>query len=132
MALYDTYKRKKNILFGQLFLIFFLCSIKAEAIDKTKWLNNIIIIGDRKYVYVNFGLFSTGDIVVETTGYPLLPKRMFYGLKQNGRPFFGNDPYYYKTINCVSPFCQQYEAESIKRKRVFFKCSQTRGKCRAF
>ena len=101
MALYDTHKRKKNLLFGQLFLIFFLYCIKAEAIDKTKWLNNIIIIGDKKYIYVNFGLFSTGDIVVETTGYPLQPKRMFYGLKQNGRPFFGNDPYYSMTINCA-------------------------------
>jgi len=38
-------------------------------------------------------------MIIETTCYPEKPKRMFYGLKQNGRPFFTN-----KTNNQPTPY----------------------------
>ena len=79
------------------------CSIN-NSIVKNQWINNLIIIGDYSYRYINFGTYSNGDMIIETTCYPEQPKRMFYGLKQNGRPFFinktNNEPTsYYSIIN---------------------------------
>ena len=51
-------------------------------------LNNIIVFGDSTYRYINFATYESGDMVVETTCFPISKKRMFFGLKQNGRPFF--------------------------------------------
>ena len=59
-----------------------------NSIIKTQWINNIIIIGDLFYRYINLGSFSNGDMIVETNAYPANKRRMFYGLKQNGRPLF--------------------------------------------
>ena len=77
------------------------CIIKNEII-KTQWLNNIIIIGDNNYRYINFGSYSNGDMVIQTTTYPGNIIRKFYGIKNNGRPFFTKDseetPYYTKVI----------------------------------
>ena len=52
--------------------------IVANPIIKTQWLNNIRKIGDSTYRYINFGSFSNGDMIIETTCYPKLAKRMFY------------------------------------------------------
>ena len=62
--------------------------IIANPIIKTQWLNNIRIFGDLKYRYINFASFSTNDMIVETNRYPKSTKRMFYGLKADGSPFF--------------------------------------------
>ena len=80
------------------------CTIN-NSIIKNQWINNFIIIGDYSYRYIYFGTYENGDMIIETTCYPEKPKRMFYGLKQNGRPFFINKtnnqptPYYSKIIN---------------------------------
>ena len=63
------------------------CKI-ANSIIETQWLNNIIRFGDINYRYLSFGSFSSGDILIETTCYPKTENRLFYGLKQNGRPLF--------------------------------------------
>ena len=70
-----------------------------NTIIKTQWLNNIIIIGDILFRYINFASYSNGDMVVETTQYPQNAYRMFYGLKKNGRPLFIN-----KTTNEETPY----------------------------
>ena len=78
-------------------------------------LNNIRIFGEHPYRYITFGTFSSGDMLIETTSCPKSPKRVFYGLKQNGRPFFKN-----RTNNEETPFYSinasttsgQYEIES--------------------
>ena len=76
-----------------------------NLIDKIKSINNIIIFGDLSYRYINFASYSNGDMVIETTCFPPSSKRMFYGLKENGRPFFINKTnneetqYYSKDIN---------------------------------
>ena len=65
------------------------CKIDNEII-KIQWLNNIICIGEKSFRFINFGLYSNGDIILEITSSPGSKKRIFYGLKQNGRIFFSN------------------------------------------
>ena len=50
--------------------------------------NNIIWIGDKYFRHVNLATFSNVDLVVETSSSQANPKRMFYGIKSNGRSFF--------------------------------------------
>ena len=59
-----------------------------NAIIKTQWLNNIITISDNNYRYVNIATYSNRDMIIETTSDQYNSKRMFYGIKSNGRPFF--------------------------------------------
>ena len=66
-----------------------VCIIDNEII-KTQWLNNIIKIGDKNFRYINIANYSNGDLIVETTAIPGSSKRMFYGIKNNGRGFFKN------------------------------------------
>ena len=90
------------------------CIIKNEII-KTQWLNNIIILGDENYRYLNFGSYSNGDMVIQTTTYPATNTRKFYGIKNNGRPFFTKDsketPYYTKVIS--EDTVGAFEAQSL-------------------
>ena len=67
------------------------CKI-ANSIIKTQWINNLIRFGDINYRYLTFGSFSSGDLVVEVTCYPKSEKRLFFSLKQNGRPLFTIKP----------------------------------------
>ena len=66
------------------------CEI-ANPIIKTQWLNNIINFGEKDYRYLTFGTYLNGDMIIETTANPKSKKRIFYGLKKNGRPFFKNN-----------------------------------------
>ena len=74
----------------------------ANSIVKTQWLNNIIVFGDKNYRYVNFGMFSNGDMVLSTTTYPKSMIRYFYGLKQNGRPYFSDESTSYANLTSGS------------------------------
>ena len=65
--------------------------IIANSTIKTQWLNNIIEIGDLNFRYINFASYSNQDMVVQTTSFPASTKRMFYGIKENGRQFFIKD-----------------------------------------
>ena len=66
------------------------CKIDNDIV-KTQYLNNINFIGDENYKYVNFAMFSNGDMILETTNNPGTKKRMFYGIKKDGREFFYKD-----------------------------------------
>ena len=82
--------------------------ILDNSIIKTQFPNNLIIFGDFSFRYLNFLQFSNGDMILETSPYPIDPsnnKRIFYGLKNNGRYYFKtNDsneetPFYNITID---------------------------------
>ena len=65
--------------------------ILDNPIIKTQFPNNIIMIGDISFRYLNFLQFSNGDMIFETSPFPIDPsnnKRIFYGLKNNGRYYF--------------------------------------------
>ena len=61
-----------------------------NSIIKTQWLNNIINFGELNYRYISFATYSTGDMIIETNSFTPLSKRIFLGLKKNGRPSFIN------------------------------------------
>ena len=62
--------------------------ILDNPIIKTQYPNNIITIGEVKFRYLNFVKFSYGDMIFGTSAYPPNNKRIFYGLKNNGRHYF--------------------------------------------
>ena len=73
------------------------CKIDNDII-KTQFLNNIIWIGDANFRYVNIVSYSNKDMIIETTSKPGNSKRIFFGIKNNGRGLFyknGNYTYYY-------------------------------------
>ena len=63
------------------------CSIN-NTIIKTQFPNNIIIIGEEKFRYMNFVTLSNGDMIIETSPFSANNKRIFFGLKKNGRYYF--------------------------------------------
>ena len=63
------------------------CSIN-KTIFNSYFVNNIIWIGDKYFRYVNLATYSNGDLVVESSSSQGSSKRMFYGIKANGRSFF--------------------------------------------
>ena len=95
------------------------CSINNKIV-KTQWLNNFIMFGELSYTYIYFGAYSNGDMIVETASYPFIPKRIFYGLKKNGRPFFRNKtnnketPFYSININNINNMTTEATAAIIK------------------
>ena len=64
--------------------------IIANSIIKTQWLNNFRDFGEYAYRSISISLSSKGDMIVESTNDPKSSKRLFYGLKENGRPLFKN------------------------------------------
>jgi len=64
-----------------------------NQIIKTQWLNNIIMLKDIEngLKYLNFMIYSNGDMIFETSPYPCSSIRVFYGLKKNGRYYFRNE-----------------------------------------
>ena len=65
------------------------CIIDNDII-KNQWLNNIITLGKEYSTYNNFAQYSNGDLVVLFQDDKGSNVRYFFGLKQNGRPFFNN------------------------------------------
>ena len=72
------------------------CEI-SNSIIKIKWITNIIPFGDKNFNYVKIAYFSNNDMIAITTS-DSSNKRMFYGLKENGRYYFTQNsnetPYY--------------------------------------
>ena len=63
--------------------------IKDNDIIRTQWLNNIISFGDKNCGLTKIAQYSNGDMIAISQinlGNSSAP--YFYGLKQNGRPFF--------------------------------------------
>ena len=90
---------------------------KQESINKAQKISRIIYMGDIYYRYMNFASYSNRDMVVETTCFPKEHRRMFYGLKANGRPFFKDKsnnketPYY--SINVEKDDFIKFESVGI-------------------
>ena len=119
------------------------CKI-ANSIIKTQWLNNIIKFGDINYRYLSFGSFSSGDILVEATSRPKSENRLFYGLKQNGRPLFtikpsNNESAHYTMVGLkdngqyeMEGFVFKSSEENNKGTEYFFSFSKLSGYAEIF
>ena len=64
-----------------------ICILNNTYIQ-TQWFNNILPVSYHDYIYVDIIIMSNGDLLIETSSYPEENKRIFYGLKKNGRPYF--------------------------------------------
>ena len=61
--------------------------IKSNSIIKTQWLNNIILIGEENFRYINF-ITSDGKTLLYVSPYPVSRKRVFFGINSIGEPIF--------------------------------------------
>ena len=62
--------------------------IKNQTIIESKWLNDIICIGDNGYRYVNFATLSNNDMIIEITALPGNDQRLFYRMDSKGNQYF--------------------------------------------
>ena len=62
--------------------------IVTNPIIKTQWLNNIRIFGELNFRYINFASYPNNDMIVETTCCPASSRRILYGIKADGTPYF--------------------------------------------
>ncbi len=62
-----------------------------NSIIKMQYPNDLIIFGEVDHTYVNYVTFSNGDLLIETSAFPGNPKRIFYGIKNNGKYYLKND-----------------------------------------
>jgi len=85
------------------------CSINNQFI-KTQWLNNIIRISDDYFRYINVVSNKNGDIFIETSPSES-SKRIFYGLKNNGRPYFENEETPFYILNELSCDLKRHYSE---------------------
>ena len=89
-----------------------------NPIIKTQWLNNIIEIGEKNFRFINIGIFSNGDMLIHLNANPAQSKRIFYGLKENGRPLFQKDgkqyPFYIKNVESENADFLESESAIIK------------------
>ena len=85
-----------------------------NPIIKDQLLNNIIKVGDLQFRLINFAENLNGDIIFLTTSYPNSNKRIFYGIKNNGRPLFENGTDYFYSINVTNDIKDyNYETQSL-------------------
>ena len=76
--------------FKYFFFIKFIFLIHSINIAMPQLLNNIIQLGGEKFRYSHFSFNSNGDMIIDTSAFPVTNKRNFYGLQKNGR-FYFND-----------------------------------------
>ena len=101
---------KKNIFFNIFILLIVFKNILNDEIEgpifvqkdytnDNKPLTRIIRISDEDYRFINIASNLKGDLFIETSPISESSERIFYGLKNNGRPFFIN-----KESNEETPF----------------------------
>ena len=73
--------------------------------------DHIIDIGRQYFRYISFASFSNRNMILLTTALvgEISKQRIFYGLKENGRPLFNDSYYFYTQVNEQG---SQYKFES--------------------
>ena len=79
--------------------------------EQAQCLNNIIVIGEKDFRYINFASYSNETMVIETTKIPKTNERKFFGITREGRPFFRDEEYFYTMT--VSGTAGNFEALGI-------------------
>ena len=68
-------------------------SQRSNNIIRKQWLNRMNVIGSVDCWYMTYDFNSNNDLIIETSAYRQdnnVKERFFYGIKNNGRPFFYN------------------------------------------
>ena len=80
-------------------LLFGLLQLHFSFINNRNIEYNIIYFKEEDFFYLSFAKFSNGDMIFSSTAKPENEKRIFYGFKKNGRPFFENETSYFYSMN---------------------------------
>ena len=82
-------------------------------INKRK-ISNIILF-EQDFQYLSFANYSNGDMIFLSTANHQTEKRIFYGFKKNGRPFFQNETSYFYSMNSAKEISseQKFESDSL-------------------
>ena len=70
--------------------------ILSNSLIKIQWLNNIILVGDISYIYINTLITYNNELIISTYPYnenktnEIYKITKFFGLKSNGRGYFYN------------------------------------------
>ena len=93
-----------------LFYINIICMGYNESI-----INNIINFNEEDFTYLSFANYSNGDMIFSSTANRQTEKRIFYGFKKNGRPFFQNETSYFYSMNSAKEISseQKFESDSL-------------------
>ena len=75
-------------------------------------INNIILFDEIYFRYLSFATYSNGDMIFSSKAYPKTEKRIFYGFKKNGRPFFENETSYFYSMNSTKQKNSEEKFES--------------------
>jgi len=77
-------------------------------------INNIILF-EKDFRYLSFATYSNGDMIFSSKAYPKTEKRIFYGFKNNGRPFFKNETSYFYSMNSTKgkDLEEKFESDSL-------------------
>ena len=100
-----------KFLFGLFQLHLFYIYIQCLEFNKSI-INNIILFNEENFIYLNFANYSNGDIIFSSTANFQTEKRIFYGFKKNGRPFFQNETSYFYSMNSTKESNWEYKNES--------------------
>ena len=93
------------------------CKI-ANSIIKTQWLNNIILVGEETFRYINFETLNNNKLFFYTSPYPYSNQRIIFGIDSHGDPIFkdqnNKDVYIYKKFieEIISDDCICFESIS--------------------
>ena len=99
-----------KLLFGLLQFHFFYMYIQCMEYNKSI-INNIILF-EQDFRYLSFANYSNGDMIFSSTAIPKTEKRIFYGIKNKGRPFFKNEISYFYSINSTKEIDSEEKLES--------------------
>ena len=81
--------------FLKVFLFLFLSKIFVNPSS----INKLIRLGDDDFRYCRFSYLSSGDMILDTSSYPVSKERRFFGLKTDGRFYFNS------ADNEEAPYC---------------------------
>ena len=98
-----------KLLFGLLQLHLFYINIQCIEYNKRK-ISNIILF-EQDFKYLSFANYSNGDMIFSSTAYPENKKRIFYGFKKNGRPFFQKETKYFYSISSTNK--KKFESDTL-------------------
>ena len=78
--------------------------ILFRLISSNSEINKIIELGEQNSRFTHFSFNSNGDMIEDTTSFPINQNRHFFGLKQNGKFYFkktdnSETPYYKITVD---------------------------------
>ena len=84
------------LLINQIFIAFseLNCEISVPDNINTQKLDHIICLGTSGFTFPNFGTFSDGSLIVETSRDLGTVDRSFYGITVDGKPYFSNNQYH--------------------------------------